>query len=121
MRRRDFLHVAVAGAVALPLLAKVGPATAATPSTAPRASSPTQRDVATLGRKYLRAHRGEADKNALVASLPVADPSRPVLDQMPAWQPAYIDDFAAGQVVAVDGWALSLTEAHAAAAVSLGA
>lgn len=73
-----------------------------------------------LGRAYLHDHPAESDADRLVRRLRGVDPQRKIRPQLATLAPAIADDFAAGRVVTVQGWQLAITEARAAAAVSLG-
>jgi hypothetical protein len=118
--RRTFVGLLAAGgtagiAVAHGLVRPPG-AGASTPGAAAAKAD----GVVVLGHAYLDAHPTEDDADFLVAHLPGIDPTRTVRPQLPALDPAVGQDFAAGRIVSVDGWQLSLTEARAAAAVARG-
>ena len=117
--RRTFLGFLAAGGAAGIAVARglVRPAAAdaATAAAAAKADG-----VVVLGRAYLDDHPGENDPNFLVRHLPGVDPKRAVRTQLPALDPAVARDLRTGNVVSVQGWQLSRTEARAAAAVARG-
>ena len=76
-----------------------------------------QDTVARIGRRYLELVPSEASKAKLRAQLPAVSGSD--LESLGALKQASAEDFAAARWVAIDGWLLSLTEARAAALLSL--
>jgi hypothetical protein len=96
------------------------PGTTLPPSTLPPQTVPngdptgSLEGVHALGRAYLREHPEEADADRLAADLGIE--GRPDLPQLAERVAA---EFAAGDVVAVDGWRLAVSEARAAALMFL--
>ncbi len=77
--------------------------------------------ISALGRDYLQRHPAEADKRLLLSRIPGTRSSTPLITQLPRLQPLFVSDYESGNVVGVDGWVLAVSEARAAAAISLGA
>ena len=84
--------------------------------------------AAVVGRAYLAGHPAEADRDRLAARLDQAlrcqgcDPARAPTDQLRTALAGQIRaDFAAAQVVTVDGWVLSETEARLCGLAALSA
>jgi hypothetical protein len=124
MGRRRFVGLLAAGGAAVMVGAHDlidGRASASTSAAAVGARKHGPDGVVTLGKAYLKAHPGEANRRFLLAHLPGIDATQPVRGQLPSLARPAALDFGAGQVVTVQGWQFSRTEARAAAAVALGA
>lgn len=79
--------------------------------------TPAERSLVAVGRRYLEAHPDEASVAFLLRALPQlgADiPSDPATG-LGGLRDQVTEDFAAGDIVSVDGWSLARTEARAAA------
>jgi hypothetical protein len=74
-----------------------------------------------VGDAYREAYPDEDDVEVLQAALPRFDglSGQEVQDQLGSLREQVRADFAAGDIVMVDGWLLAITEARAAALVSL--
>lgn len=74
-----------------------------------------------VGRRYLRDHPDEADAAVLLAALHALGDSVPAAPatRLAVLRDQVTADFEAGEVVEVDGWIISLTEARAAALYAL--
>lgn len=75
--------------------------------------------VAAVGRRYREDVPEEDDRAVLLDALGLGRGEVTGLDDLPDLAQAVTADFAAGRTVSVDGWVLALTEARAAALVSL--
>jgi hypothetical protein len=79
--------------------------------------------IARVGARYRELVTDEADRAALLAAIPMAeelaDEPSALEDEIGARREQIRSDFATGDVVQVDGWRLSRTEARLAALVSL--
>ena len=93
-------------------------ATAETPgTTAPRTDPLPDDPIARIGQRYLEQYPDEADTAELRSLIAVSGPAATALG--PALVPVATADFVNGDVVIIDGWHLSRTEARAAALVAL--
>lgn len=96
-----------------------------TPADRPTASGagqpPDGEAIARVGEAYRAAYPDEDDVAVLLAALPQFEglDAREVQQQLPTLRDQVRADFAGGDVVMVDGWLLAVTEARAAALVSL--
>jgi hypothetical protein len=77
------------------------------------AAATTDDAIARIGRAYLRLVPREANEAKLVAALPAGFSATG--SDWSALQDRITADYAAGRVVAIDGWRLSRTSARAAA------
>ncbi len=75
--------------------------------------------IARVGEAYLELVPEEASEEALTAKLPAIDADVAVEPQIAVLRSRIESDFATGDVLTVDGWLLSRTEARAAALVAL--
>ncbi|MET1041506.1 MAG: twin-arginine translocation signal domain-containing protein [Acidimicrobiales bacterium] len=77
--------------------------------------------LAAVGGRYLEVAPDEADEQVLLAALPALEgtvPERPGQD-LRVLAPQASGDHATGEVIVLDGWVLSLTEARASALYAL--
>jgi hypothetical protein len=105
--------VVVAGVGSLRRRDGDGDGAASTTATAPLPDDP----VARIGRRYLDEVPEEEDADRLRELLGVTGSASAALN--PTLLPAVAADFTAGDIVVVDGWHLSRTEARAAALFAL--
>ncbi len=92
----------------------------------PLRDNPDRMDgIARVGARYRELVPEEATRAALLAAIPMAEelPAAPraLEEEIGAQRDQIRADFEAGDVVAVDGWQFSRTEARLAALISLGA
>lgn len=126
-RRRVLVGVAAtAGALALGgvVLARDEPdggSSSSTSGSSTPASGDATASIALVGAAYLATEPDVADEAGLRAALPTLDGATAdgVVGQMGTIEPTVRDDFTAGRTVSVDGWVLAVSEAQAAALVSL--
>jgi hypothetical protein len=88
----------------------------------PLGTVPADEALVPLGQAYLADHPGEADADALVASVPALDGATSradVVAALPAIAPAAAAEIEAGDLVTVRGWRLARSEARVAAAAAL--
>ncbi len=81
------------------------------------ALTPAERSLVAVGRRYLDVHPEEASVAFLLRAIPQLGtdvPLDPVVG-LAGLRDRVAEDFAAGEVVSVDGWLLARTEARAAA------
>ncbi len=121
--RRDFLELALAEVLSLPLLAASGCGSDRGASVV-RGSFPGDRLWAaeTIGRTALRAQGEVSARRFAAATLERIDAARNDVQAVAALAEASRADLRAGRVVDVDGWTLSRTEVELCAlAIGLGA
>lgn len=121
-RRRVLVGAAVAlGALGLGGVLLVRDDGEGSPPASTGPVTPTTDAVALVGAAYLATSPDVADVPGLRAALPTLDGATAdrVVAQMATIEPTVRDDFAAARTVSVDGWVLALSEAQAAALVSL--
>jgi hypothetical protein len=114
--RRGFLRGLVGGAGA------VGVALGTRWRLSHSTPSSTPDPLAALGRSYLSKYPKEDSLDVLRRSTPELSGARSAADvraALPAIAAAAAADFASGEVVQIEGWRLTRTEARAAAAVEL--
>ena len=113
--------VVVAGGVVGWRLLDDEDATDATPTTTepppPEAPSSLAEALVAVGGRYLEVAPEDADQEELLAALPALDgtvPERPG-QGLQVLAPQAAEDHVTGEVIVLDGWVLSLTEARASA------
>ena len=87
----------------------------------PEPTSSLAEALAAVGGRYLEVAPDEADEQVLLAALPALDgtvPERPG-QGLRVLAPQAAEDHATGEVIALDGWVLSLTETRASALYAL--
>jgi hypothetical protein len=101
-----------------------GPPTPAEPTLDPLPADPDRlRRIARIGSRYRELVPEEAGRAALLAAIPMAEelPEAPeaLEEELGARRDQIRSDFDSGDLVDVDGWQLSRTEARLAALISL--
>ena len=96
-------------------------ATTTTDPLPPEPASSLRDALVAVGGRYLEEHPDEADREVLLDALPALDdqvPERPG-QALRVLAPQVEADAVAGDLVALDGWVLSVTECRAAALYAL--
>ncbi|KAA0233709.1 MAG: hypothetical protein JJLCMIEE_03376 [Acidimicrobiales bacterium] len=79
----------------------------------------TSTGIARVGAAYLEAHPGEADPAALAEQLGIPATDSAAMEFLATSSETIQTDFDTGEVVNLDGWRLSVSEARASALVAL--
>lgn len=82
-------------------------------------SAGAEEAIVRIGRRYRTDHPEEDDRDLLAARLGVEEGSARSASFLSSLGAQVTDDYTAGRTILLDGWVLSVTEARAAALVSL--